>query len=42
MKMPLGMDVGLSYGHSVLDGNPAAPQRKGCQHSPLSKFRDAA
>jgi len=30
--MPLGTDVGLSTGHIVLDGDPAAPQKRG--HSP--------
>jgi len=32
MKMPLGMEVGLSPGHIVLDGDPAPPPQKG--HSP--------
>jgi len=27
--MPLGMEVGLSRGHVVLDRNPAPSQRKG-------------
>jgi len=33
MKMKLGMEVGLSPGHIVLDGDPAPPQ-KGAQ-SPI-------
>jgi len=33
--MPLGMEVGIGPGHIVLDGDPALPQRKGAQHSPL-------
>jgi len=32
IKMTLGMQVGLSHGHIVLDGNPAPPPPKG--HSP--------
>ena len=27
--MKLGMDVGLGSGHIVLDGNPAAPPKRG-------------
>jgi len=29
IKMPLGMEVGLGPGNSVLDGDPAVPHRKG-------------
>ena len=29
IKMPLGMEVGLSPGDVVLDGNPPPPHRKG-------------
>ena len=29
IKMKLGTEVGLSPGHSVLDGEPAAPPKKG-------------
>jgi len=29
VKMPLGMEVGLSLGNFVLDGDPAAPPQKG-------------
>ena len=29
IKMPLGMEVGLSPGDFVLDGNPAPPQKGG-------------
>jgi len=38
-KMPLGMEVGLSPGDFVVDGNPASPPLKG--HSPqfLSNVR---
>ena len=32
IKMKLGMQVGLGPGHIVVDGDPAAPPRKG--HSP--------
>jgi len=32
IKIPLGTKVGLSQGHTVLDGEPAPPQKKG--HSP--------
>jgi len=31
--MPLGMEVGLSPGHIVLDGDPVLP-RKGAQQPP--------
>jgi len=34
VKMPLGMEVGLSPGDFVLDGDPASPPLKG--HSPPS------
>jgi len=27
--MPLGLDVGLGTGHTVLDGDPALPPQKG-------------
>jgi len=33
IKMPLGTEVGLSPGHTVLDGDPA-PLRKGVQQPP--------
>jgi len=36
-KMPLGMEVGLSPGHIVLDGDPAPPSQKG-HSSPPSLF----
>jgi len=29
IQMPLGMEVGLGPGHTVLDGNPAPPQKGG-------------
>jgi len=29
IKMPLGMEVGLSSGNIVLDGDPAPPRQKG-------------
>jgi len=32
--MPLGMEVGLSPGHIVLDGDPALPPQKGAQQPP--------
>jgi len=32
--MPLGMEVGLSLGDIVLDGDPA-PLPKGAQHPPI-------
>ena len=35
IKMPLGMNVGLGPGHTVLDRDPAPPQRKVAQHTPL-------
>jgi len=34
IKMPLGMQVGLSTGHIVLDGEPALPSPKGAQQPP--------
>ena len=37
LKIPLGMEVGLGPGHTVLDGDPAPP-RKGAQQPPQSKF----
>ena len=37
IKMPLGMEVGLSPGDSVLDGNPASSPQRGW--SPLPNFR---
>ena len=38
IKMELGVDVGLSPGHIVLDGDPASPPQKGHtpQFSPMS------
>ena len=33
--MPLGMEVGLSPGSFVLDGDPAPPQRGGGAPSPI-------
>jgi len=35
IKMPLGMEIGLGSGHSVLDGNPAPP-KKGTAPAPIS------
>jgi len=29
IKMPLGMEVGLGPGHTVLDGDPVPPSKKG-------------
>jgi len=40
IKMKLGMQVGLSPGHTVIDGYPAPP-RKGAQQRPHSKFMGA-
>jgi len=37
IKMPLGMEVGLSPGDFVLDGDPASPPLQG--HSPPPNFR---
>jgi len=37
IKMRLGVQVGLSSGHIVLDGDPAPPQKE-AQQPPLSKF----
>jgi len=37
IKMPLGMEVGLSPGEFVLDGGPAALPKRG--RSPLPNFR---
>ena len=34
--MPLGMEVGLRPGHTVLDGDPATP--KGAQQPPFSTY----
>ena len=31
-KMPLGMEVGLSPGDFVFDGDPATPRKKGHTH----------
>ena len=38
IKMPLGTEVGLGPGHTVLDGEPALP-RKGKQQPPLFGLR---
>jgi len=38
IKMPLGMEVGISPGDFVLDGDPALPSRK-WEQSPLPNFR---
>ena len=39
IKMALGVEVGLSPGHIVLDGDPAAPpQKKGVQHTIFGLF----
>jgi len=35
IKMPLGMQVGLGPGHTVLDGDPGPSPRKGAQPPPL-------
>jgi len=32
--MPVGMEVGLGPGHTVLDGDPAPPPKKGAGHTP--------
>jgi len=40
IKMKLGLQVGHSPGHTVLDGDPAPP-RKGAQQPPHSKFTGA-
>jgi len=37
IKMPLGMELGLSPGNFVLDGDPAIPSPKR-GHSPLPNF----
>jgi len=34
IKMPLGMEVGLSPGEFVFDGDPATPRKKGHTHPP--------
>ena len=39
--MPLGMEVGLSPGDIVLDGDPAASPGKEHGSPPLSRFPDA-
>jgi len=36
--MPLGMEVGLSPGYTVLDVDPAPPQGKGHSSPPLFGF----
>jgi len=37
IKMPLGMEVGLGRGHTVLDGDPVPPSKKG-HSSPSANF----
>ena len=34
IKMPLGMEVGLGPGHTVLDGDPAPLPRQGAEPPP--------
>jgi len=34
IKMPLGMEVGLSQGEFVLDGDPAPLPKMGAEHPP--------
>jgi len=42
IRMPLGMELGLSPGHIVLDGDPAPPMERGTAAAlpPLSQFSD--
>ena len=35
IKIPLGMEVGLDPGHTVLDGDPAPLPKKGAQAAPI-------
>jgi len=38
IKMPPGTEVGLGPGHTVLDGDPALPLRKGAQQPPTFRL----
>jgi len=38
IKMPLGMEIGLSPRHNVLDGDPAPPSPKGAQPPIFSPY----